>query len=414
MSNESLFTQFRYQRRLLGPSILVNHLMDGETVPFLEYLSSRGETELPEIFTPDSSFVVSNKELVPNFYDLSPESIWNLVSSRITDVQDAVDVSLRNIVEDGFNKHGIDHVSTVSRNSLMLLRQFGVSDLMTMKRAVISGLGHDIGALKSRKIHSIVSPFLLKEFVPEIAQDRGEWRRIRKAIYLHNPPVFEAYLDGVSADIVTENLLTTPSEIEERLIERLRSTLEPEVFTTIIADTTDIRTGRATDKPGLDKSALDRNRHLALTLNTDPSYLGIDAEDNRIFRWDVNYVTEFTSEELAQHYSQYAEDIDKPDQMHVSQLYSEFGEGDEFLGWFKGFIDTHGGRFGHVALSAFVLDSELEAFQFSANYKGRKLLVEIKRPDIAGRSISEQVSEMLQIYRPSPPNSEGMRLNIRW
>lgn len=383
MTTESIYTQFRQAKPFLNEDLLVNHRLEqGGDSSLGDYLQEKGvwDDHDPKLL---AEITPTNLVPIPNLYLLPTDNLKQAILPRIERVQHVADLSLNYLYLNGFNRHGLDHVIQVAATNLRLLREFGIYGDGTQQRAIIGGLCHDLGNVQSRAVHSIISPYWLTEhLLPEVKQDPKQWRQTRKAIYMHNPPVFGAYLDS----------LETQGMNQTQILDYAQHHLSPDVFTLTIADTTDIRTGRASDRSGLGPHSLDQNIHLALTFHTHPTFVG-KSEQNGSFNWEVDFVTQFPSDDLANHYSNLAVAGNTPT-MHTSSLFGE----DSFDGWYRNFVQTHGPRFAFVAFSAFALDRSLEVFNFVATNPntGEKKSVTILNPEIYQESTSSQIQRTIQ------------------
>ncbi|MDH4208322.1 MAG: hypothetical protein OEV76_05560 [Anaerolineae bacterium] len=247
---------------------------DDTAVPLNNYLQRIGVHD--DIV---SRVLDGDSRLVADFsYPSLLDSPLNALRTRLEEHFAAVFVLQQAVLDSevltGFNRHGLDHLNSVSER---VLRLFRVSDLepareaLAEKEAVIAGYLHDSGNLISRQYHGAYGVYLLTQFFSEVHRDEGtlsSFLRVLEAVLFH--------------------------EVEIGL--RLSSLvgLEPATLGLIIADKTDVRARRVSAKSNVPEAI--RDAHTLVNLLTVDSRIGCR---EREFSWELHFSPRAEAEEVA-------------------------------------------------------------------------------------------------------------------
>ncbi len=206
--------------------------------------------------------------------------------------------SLDKIYNHGFNRHDSKHIDKVTKNVISLLKDAGEKK-QTIRRAVLASRGHDLGNILSRKLHSLVSPYILSTVVEQIKPDANlpieskkrqkqarDWRIVRRAMQLHNEPIATSLIESFSREIESES--SGKRELSEtEIIEKMVTHFGPEALALIIADKTDIGRHRVSEKAG-GQEAVDMDPHLAVNLLGKTREIGV-RKDKETFVWKLDF-----------------------------------------------------------------------------------------------------------------------------
>lgn len=174
----------------------------------------------------------------------------------------------------GFNRHGLEHLRSVSSMALKLLRvsEREREEGSTAEReAVIAGYLHDSGNLISRQYHGAYGVYLATRLFQDVDQSEETL-----SSFLH---VLEAALFH---------------EVEIGLRLPSLSGLRPATLSLIIADKTDVSARRVSSKSNVPEAL--RDAHTLVNLLTVDSQIGCQARD---FVWELHFSPRAESEDVA-------------------------------------------------------------------------------------------------------------------
>lgn len=163
----------------------------------------------------------------------------------------------------GFNRHGGEHLRSVTHRMQMLLGACSqqVRDSRTRTLAIIAGYVHDIGNLVSRKDHGIYGLYLLPQLFTEY--DRDE-------------PTLAAFLQ------IMEAVLFHEVEYGSRFASLCD--LSPVTLSLIIADKTDVNLRRVSDKSNASEAVQDA--HTLVNLLTGDSRVKCQRTS---LQWEIHF-----------------------------------------------------------------------------------------------------------------------------
>jgi hypothetical protein len=261
-----------------------------------------------------------------NPYKLDLGDLFSLMNNRLACVFEAVNPSLDESLPLGFNKHGEQHVTNVTLQTLALLRirqhllyggkvplERQKEEHAILARGTAIGMGHDVGNLLNRDNHEALSPAILGTLIPELLCDAHEWDRITQGIAFHNDSLIEL--------VFAAHGFTTRAEE----INWLRDNLWPDALAVLVSDISQsVGRDRVSDKPDT-RAAVDADRHLALSLLFQYGELSL-SEDGKHMLCPLDFTPGLSKEEEAR-YSQFARG--KANQVvvptHTHQIHSEYG-----------------------------------------------------------------------------------------
>jgi len=174
----------------------------------------------------------------------------------------------------GFNRHGLDHLKSVSDRVVRLIRASDLEparEALAEKEAIIAGYLHDSGNLISRQYHGAYGVYLITQFFSQVNRDEetlSSFLRVLEAVLFH--------------------------EVEIGL--RLSSLvgLEPATLGLIIADKTDVSARRVSAKSNVPEAM--RDAHTLVNLLTVDSRIGCREKE---FSWELHFSPRAEAEEVA-------------------------------------------------------------------------------------------------------------------
>ncbi len=185
-------------------------------------------------------------------FTYSAAQLEKMLLSDLAPVYELVSDSLDGIHEHGFNKHDLDHIIDVTRESRRLLEETS-ADQRTKIIGIIASVAHDLGNILSRKSHSKISPILFRQIFPNIKIGKEDWLRIKNAVRYHDEPVIE------------EEISSWKVKSSREKVEKFREVFYPETLALLVADKTRITRERLSRKPKSHR-AVDENKHIEVNL----------------------------------------------------------------------------------------------------------------------------------------------------
>jgi hypothetical protein len=174
----------------------------------------------------------------------------------------------------GFNRHGIDHLRSVSDRVLRLIRASELEparEAMAEKEAIIAGYLHDSGNLISRQYHGAYGVYLITQFFSQADRDEetlSSFLRVLEAVLFH--------------------------EVEIGLRLTALAGLEPATLSLIIADKTDVSARRVSAKSNVPEAI--RDAHTLVNLLTVDSHIGCREKE---FSWELHFSPRAEADEVA-------------------------------------------------------------------------------------------------------------------
>lgn len=271
-----------FGQRSTNRETYVNH-RGYDLTPARRYLRERGcDPEIIDrILNADGYLALKDVDTEIDPYSLSPEGFNVYLAEKFEPIYQLVDASLEGSHANGFNRHGEEHIDSVTKRVLSLLESKGASE-DTLRRAVAAARGHDLGNLFSRDAHAVISPELFRRLIPGIARDQKQWSIIRRAILFHDPDISRTVINSWGI-LPADKRLT-----------KMSTFFGDEALALIIADKTDIGPGR------LSKTKTRVNDpHAEINLLGRTDSIGVTPDG--VFRWDLFFNPYLTEEDVAKY-----------------------------------------------------------------------------------------------------------------
>ncbi len=135
----------------------------------------------------DSRLVL--KVSYPDLLRQTPAELAAYFTRRLGSIFLLQEIVLDSETVSGFNRHGRDHLSSVTHRMLDLLRYSdGVPSRQMEQEAIIAGYLHDIGNLLSRKEHGLFGIYLLTQLCTDVDRDASTFAsflRVLEAVLFH-------------------------------------------------------------------------------------------------------------------------------------------------------------------------------------------------------------------------------------
>lgn len=262
-----------------GGQVFVDHT--GPLLPARSFFENLGvyNGKLDRVVTADNTWVPS-AELREDFYDASPQRMYDFLRGRLRDVYYLTDQALTTLRPGGFNLHGETHIDWVTSNVRTLLQSAGASRL-ALVRGISAARGHDLGNFASRPNHATLSPEVFTRCVPEITSNAQNWEIIERAILLHGADDFKHMLPGWER-----------MSAEEKIAAMIE--FGPEANALIIADKADIGRRRVNSQV-FDVSEYDIDPHTEVNLLGYTESIRRTKKNN--LRWEMEFAPGMTPEE---------------------------------------------------------------------------------------------------------------------
>jgi hypothetical protein len=247
---------------------------DGTAEPLNKYLQRIGVHDdiISRVLDEDSRLVAELS------YSSLFDSPLDVLRTRLEEHFGAVFVLQQAVLDSevlsGFNRHGLDHLKSVSDRVLRLIRASDLEparEALAEKEAIIAGYLHDSGNLISRQYHGAYGVYLIIQFFSQVNRDEetlSSFLRVLEAVLFH--------------------------EVEIGL--RLSSLvgLEPATLGLIIADKTDVSARRVSAKSNVPEAI--RDAHTLVNLLTVDSRIGCREKE---FSWELHFSPRAEAEEVA-------------------------------------------------------------------------------------------------------------------
>ncbi len=196
-------------------------------------------------------------------------------AERLSNVFELQEIVLDSELLTGFNRHGREHLRSVTRRMLSLLRHTnGAANSQSTleKQAIIAGYFHDIGNLLSRKEHGIYGIYLLTRLFTNVDRDSetlNTFLKVLEAVLFHEVEYGSrvAALDDLS---------------------RLTLSL-------IVADKTDVSFERVSSKSNVPEALADA--HMLVNLLTGDSRLKLRKTS---LEWEIHFAPKMSPDKAGQ------------------------------------------------------------------------------------------------------------------
>ncbi len=241
--------------------------------PLVEFLRGLGvqSDSLAGFLDQDSRLVLHVN--YPDLMQLAPDEVDSYFARQLANVFLLQELVLDSETVTGFNRHGRDHLSSVTRRTVSLLRfGEGTPTMQSQREAIIAGYLHDIGNLLSRKEHGIFGIYLLTQLFTDVDRDAetlASFLRVLEAVLFH-----EVEYGSRVASLQDLSLLT---------------------LCLIVADKTDVNFQRVSSKSNMPEAI--RDAHTLVNLLTGASRLklrktGVD--------WEIHFTPKMSPDRAVQ------------------------------------------------------------------------------------------------------------------
>ncbi len=231
--------------------------------PLNAYLESLGVAQhaISHVLDADSRLVQHTN--YAQLLAMSPEELDAFFAKRYETVFVLQELVLDSETLTGFNRHGREHLKTVTRRLMTLLEcepESGQAQA-TLQEAIVAGYLHDVGNLLSRKEHGVYGLYLLTQFfanVDESPETLASLMRVLEAVLFHEVD----FGSRVSS------------------LERLN----PVTLALIVADKTDVSFRRVSQKSNVSEAVQDA--HTLVNLLTADSQIQCRKKS---FQWEIHF-----------------------------------------------------------------------------------------------------------------------------
>lgn len=267
-----------------APISIVHEVHFGnEPVPARDYLLEAGTPEavIDTLFSPENTWIFPAHEEV-RFEEVTPDELKESMLTIVEPVYRAAQDSLAKVNEFGYNDHGPVHIRSVVERTLDLARKAGLSEHQ-QKIAVAAAVGHDLGNLIDRDIHSTISPLIFAQIFPSLAANKEDWIAINRAIELHNAAMYDSLI--ANKQDKKGSLMHLP---QEDIYAQMRKKWGSEGLVVLVADKVDVGRWRVNDK-ALAPTMIDQHQYSEYNLHMQTQDVVIDqparqAQWNLVFR----------------------------------------------------------------------------------------------------------------------------------
>ncbi len=262
------FYSFLDEQESLGHSI---RRANGQ--PLVEFLEGLGvaEESLAGFLSRDSRLLLHMN--YPDLWRMTPEQVDSHLAHHLAQVFLLQEIVLDSEMVTGFNRHGRDHLSSVTHRLQSLLR-FGerAPSLQSQREAIVAGYLHDIGNLLSRKEHGVFGIYLLTQLFTGVDRDGktlASFLRILEAVLFHEVEYGSRVASPQELSLLTLGL--------------------------IVADKTDVNFERVSTKSNMPEAI--RDAHTLVNLLTGASRLklrktGVD--------WEIHFTPKMSPDRAGQ------------------------------------------------------------------------------------------------------------------
>jgi metal-dependent HD superfamily phosphatase/phosphodiesterase len=225
-----------------------------------------------------SSLLSADSRLLPKLdypvlLELSPDEIYTYFLDHFSSLFYLQEVALDSKLKTGFNLHGIEHLRTIVKNSVALLRELKIAPLEyrhAENETMIGAFFHDVGNIISRKYHGFYGIYLLTQLFKNYDVDQQ---------------TLESFLN------VLEIVLFHEVEYGSRL--PTLTLLRPSTLSVIIADKTDVGFKRVSSKSNVPEAIQDA--HVLVNLLVARSTIQRIKGATGRFQWSIDFKSKFDS-----------------------------------------------------------------------------------------------------------------------
>jgi metal-dependent HD superfamily phosphatase/phosphodiesterase len=213
----------------------------------------------------------------PALLRLSPEEVYTYLLDQFSYLFYLQEVALDSTNHTGFNLHGVDHLRTVARNAVELLRESSILPAdhhCSETETIIGAFFHDVGNLLSRRYHGFYGIYLLTQLFGNFGADEQTLR---------------SFLN------VLEIVLFHEVEYGSRL--PTLTLLRPSTLGVIIADKTDVSFKRVSYKSNVAEAIKDA--HVLVNLLVARSTIQRIKGTPGRFRWTIDFKPKFDSSQVS-------------------------------------------------------------------------------------------------------------------
>jgi metal-dependent HD superfamily phosphatase/phosphodiesterase len=241
----------------------------GETL--VEFLEEQGVQPrfFSELLSPQSQLLPQID--YPTLLKISPEAVYTYFLDQFSYLFYLQEVALDSKLHTGFNLHGTDHLRTVAKNAVELLRESRIAPAEyrhSENETIIGAFVHDVGNILSRRYHGFYGIYLLTQLFKNFDAD-------------------EQTLDSFLK--VLEIVLFHEVEYGSRL--PTLTLLHPSTLSVIVADKTDVSFRRVSSKSNVPEAIEDAHVlvNLLVARSTIERIKGITGR----FRWAIDFKSKF-------------------------------------------------------------------------------------------------------------------------
>lgn len=193
---------------------------------------------------------------------LPPAELDSRIARQLDNIFMLQEIVLDSETVSGFNRHGRDHLSSVTRRTQSLMRHAGGPPSAQAEReAIVAGYLHDIGNLLSRKEHGVFAIYLLSQLFADYDHDSetlASFLRVLEAVLFH--------------------------EVEYGSRVASLQDLSPLTLSLIVADKTDVNFERVSSKSNMPEAI--RDAHTLVNLLTGASRLKMRKSS---LEWEIHF-----------------------------------------------------------------------------------------------------------------------------
>ena len=310
------------------------------------------------VFNEEGEWILKGEDKYPDFYELPPFQVRNVLREELASVYRLVNYRLReDKYPDGYNGHDQSHIRVVSERTESLLRLAGQKEGV-IALGIAAAEGHDLGNVKVRKGHSLESPAILVNVVPSVLNSPGKWGSVETAIKLHDEKAIGKEIHEWESETIYDD------------VQKLRE-LGPLVNALIIADKTDMGRHR-TNLWATSLQVLERDTHAFVNFFGESKGLDLttDEKGNKRLTWRIGYSPDVLEEEYKRFGAlarkrKFGEGVAALVPQWLQDLNKQ-GRSNHFDGWWQEFMHIYNDRIELTALNAFALFPTLKYFRVEA------------------------------------------------
>ncbi len=264
------FLEFLQEQRERGHPICRAHTQQ----PLRDFLLGLGvpSTLVDSLLDADSRLVLHID--FPSLLEMSTPELDRFLAKRLANVFTLQEIVLDSETLTGFNRHGREHLRSVTRRMRTLLRYANGNCARgaVEREAIIAGYLHDIGNLLSRKEHGIYGIYLLTKLLTGMDRDPetlASFLRVLEAVLFH--------------------------EVEYGSRVQSLDVLSPITLSLIVADKTDVNLRRVSSKSNVPEAI--RDAHMLVNLLTGDSRLKLGKSG---VEWEIHFSPKVKQDDAAQ------------------------------------------------------------------------------------------------------------------